>query len=371
MRRIATRLAVVLVGLCLAFSLAELGLRLFPEMLSEQTRLRLHWAALDADERTTVAHPTIGYVARSGIAETLEHTDLRFRYTIDGNGFRNPWPWPERADVVVTGDSLAFGYGVDDGQGWTDRLRLRFPTLSLVNLGIVGAAPQMGLAAFDAYGVPLEPKLHVLCLFPGNDVYDAQEFEHWQASGAGGNFGVWRTLGGREPSAGGRLFDRIEGSYLFQALWNISRTESHSSTTLELAGGGRVQLVPDILATAEITDPSSEDFLRILRPIERAVVRAAVHGTHTLVLCFPTKEEVYLPLTEDVAPNVIGPFRDVLLERGIEVLDLTPALQAAAREGRQLFYEIDGHPNAAGYALIGDVVAEHLRGNAQRYGLEL
>jgi hypothetical protein len=229
----------------------------------------------------------------------------------------------------------------------------------------------MGLAAFDAYGVPLRPKLHVFCLFPGNDVYDARAFERWRASGAGGNFGVWRALGGRLPSAGARLFERLERSFLYQALRGMAREERQASRTLELAGGGRVQLVPDVLESARVSDPSSEDCQRILLPIERAVVRAAVHGTHTLVLCFPTKEEVYLPLTEDAAPDVIRPFREALRELGIEVLDLTPALQAGVRGGRQLFYEIDGHPNAAGYALIGDVVSEHLRANASRYGLAL
>jgi hypothetical protein len=46
---------------------------------------------------------------------------------------------------------------------------------------------------------------------------------------------------------------------------------------------------------------------------------------------------------------------------GLPYLDLTPQFQARARQGERLFFEIDGHPNAAGYRLIAEVVLDYLR----------
>ncbi len=369
MRRLLVRLALLAASLVLALGLAELALRAFPGVLPEQTRLRLHWAGLGTDPRTSVAHPTIGTLARPGLAETLERSDLSFRYTIDPNGFRNPWPWPAKADVVVTGDSLAFGYGVDDGQGWADLVRRR-TGLALVNLGITGAAPQMGLAAWEAFGAPLAPALLVFGLFPGNDVYDARMFERWQASGAGGNFGVWRATGGRGPSTAGSLYGWVYRTFVYHALRGLARHERQASRTLALAGGGSVQLVPDVLASA-VVPSGSEDFQRVVNAALAAARSARERGAHALVLFFPTKEEVYLPLAGEPAPDAIGPFRAALEGQGVETLDPTPALRALAAEGRQVYFTIDGHPNAAGYEAIAGVVEAHLRANAARYGLPL
>lgn len=372
-RKLLARLAMVVVGFVLALAVAELALRLFPGVLSENARLRLHWAGLGADERTTMAHPTIGYVARPGLEETLERSDLRFHYAIDPNGFRNPWPWPERADVVVTGDSLAFGYGVDDGEGWTDLLQERLPGLSLVNLGITGGAPQMGLAAYEAFGAALHPKVVLFGLFLGNDVYDALKFAQWRASDAGGNFGVWRALGGRAPGLRGTLRGFLNRSYLLAFLRDDLRlNEQGGGQTLELAGGGRVQLVPQTLGGSMVR-PGDPGYELVLGAMVQAAERVRADGGQLVVVSFPTKEEVYLFGSPEHGgvPCLLDPFRGALAERGIEVLDLSEKLREGAAHGRQLFFEIDGHPNAEGYAVIADVVAGHLRQNAAAYGLSL
>ena len=69
------------------------------------------------------------------------------------------------------------------------------------------------------------------------------------------------------------------------------------------------------------------------------------------------------------APDPIGPFIDAFEARGISYLDLTPYFQEGARKGRQLFFEVDGHPNLEGYRLTAREVAAHLRQNADVYGL--
>ena len=54
---------------------------------------------------------------------------------------------------------------------------------------------------------------------------------------------------------------------------------------------------------------------------------------------------------------------------GIEYLDLAPEFRVRAAAGAQLFFEVDGHPNKAGQALIAQLVLAQLKKNPQRYGL--
>ena len=51
-------------------------------------------------------------------------------------------------------------------------------------------------------------------------------------------------------------------------------------------------------------------------------------------------------------------------------LDMTVPLQARAREGQTLYFEIDGHLNRKGNRALADAVLGYLRDNAERLGLE-
>jgi hypothetical protein len=92
-------------------------------------------------------------------------------------------------------------------------------------------------------------------------------------------------------------------------------------------------------------------------------------GSQFLVLLVPTKEEVYLPLVDEEPPPATAPFAARFEEDGLPYLDLTPPFQARAREGERLFFEVDGHPNAAGYRLIAEIVLDRIRSSAPNLDL--
>ena len=83
----------------------------------------------------------------------------------------------------------------------------------------------------------------------------------------------------------------------------------------------------------------------------------------------PSKEEVYLPLVGPDVPDFSRDLRAAFEERGIDFLDLGPAFRARAAAGESLFFEVDGHPNPRGYALIAQLVLAHLRDNSRKFGL--
>jgi lysophospholipase L1-like esterase len=324
------------------------------------------------DKPVSLGHRYLGHVFPANHEGRIERPGVEssFTYRTDEHGFRNPSPWPERAEIVVLGDSLAFGYGVEDDKTWTALLAQQLPGQRIINLGLVGAAPQQYLRIYETFGQALQPDVVLFCLFPGNDLGDAGRFDEWLKGGAQGNY-----LEGRfaDPDAHVERSLRgvLEQSYLITLL-RSGRSRAASSfrgRTIDFPDGSRLQLAPAVYAKNEpLARPDHPNFRLVLETVEQARALAEQGGSQFLVLLVPTKEEVYLPLLDEPPPTAIAPFLAAFDEAGIPYLDLTPHLQASAREGERLFFEVDGHPNAAGYRRIADVVLEHLRRQSCRTG---
>ena len=363
----------MLLGLVFALILAEGVLRVFPGLLPEDAQLRIHWSEMLASrEITSIGHPDLGFVYPPDHQEEIRHGEVAFTYTTDAKGFRNTGSWPNAADIVVVGDSLTFSYGVQDDEGWIEMLSERLPQMRLLNLGLIGAAPQQYLRIYREFGRPLRPDLLIVGLFPGNDLTDAALFSQWLAAGSPGNYDVWRFFRGRVPGRRRGLKGLLEGSYLVTLVNEMRKnsTSPFSSQTIELSDGSRLRLAPGVRAgNAARAKPDSPEFRRVIATLQEARRLCEEDGTQLLVLLFPTKEEVYLPLLNEPTPEAVRPFVTELERLGIPILDLTPGFQEVARDDIALYFEVDGHPNAAGYRLVADIVYEHLRDNAKTYGL--
>ena len=364
LKSIVAPLVLVGASLAVAAGTAEVTLRLFPGLMPEEAQLRLHWREVGG-EVAPKADPYLGYVypphEKGRIARS--NGDFAFTYTTDEHGFRNPSPWPERAEVVVLGDSMAFSYGVDDEDAWTNVLTNQLPDSRVINLGLIGAAPQQYFRIYKTFGQALHPDLVIFCLFPGNDLYDAGRFDQWVRAGSPGNYRAWRQQSNR------RL---LEQSYLMTFLhYARNQVESgFSNRTINFADGGQIQLAPTVYARGQfMASPDHPNFRLVLDAVKQTRALAEQNGSRFLVLVMPTKEEVYLPLLNEQPPPATAPFVAEFERDGIPYLDLTPHLQAAARKGERLFFKVDGHPNAAGYRLIAEVVLDHIRSGAPRSDL--
>ena len=360
---------VLLTSVAVTLAIIEVLLRAYPTLLPEEARLRIHWREIE-EKTSSIAHPYLGFVLPPRQSGTRTGTDFTFTFTTDEHGFRNRSPWPKTAEIIVAGDSMVFGYGVDDAQSWTSRLVERLPASRIINLGLIGGAPQQYLRAFETFGVGLKPKLFVFGLFPGNDFNDATRFDEWLEAGSPGNYDVWRFFGGETPS---RARGILEQSYLValaKTVRNSFRFPS-SGVTMDLRDGKKIQLAPRAYGWQSAqANPSAAAFRRVISVIDRAAAQSRANDARFLVLLFPTKEEVYLPLLGREAPELVAPAATALRERSIPYLDLTVSLQRAARaDGAALYFEIDGHPNARGYQVIADALYEHLAANARIYGL--
>ena len=84
-----------------------------------------------------LSHPTIGVLEHPFRTGVFTGSDVQAVYHTDGHGFRNPSPWPPEVDLVVLGDAVAFGYGVEDAQVWPALLAQWLAPQRVLNLGLI------------------------------------------------------------------------------------------------------------------------------------------------------------------------------------------------------------------------------------------
>lgn len=369
LKTVVTNVTVIAVSTLVAVGAAEAVLRAFPQLLPEEIALRTHWSALaKANSASSIADPYIGFLYPPHRQRQLSNRDVSFSYVTDELGFRNASPLPATADIVVLGDSQVFSFGVKDHEAWPRLLEESLDEKRVVNLGLIGAGPRQYLRIYETFGRSFEPELVLFCIFTGNDVPDAVSFDRWLAAGATGNYDVWRFFGEDGPPTSPTL----RQSYLRAFVGHTVRhmRERSSSRTLELDGGGRLQVVPSLIAhSSSGTALGDPRFERVMEIVEQAYDAVRGDGAEMLVVLIPTKEEVYLPLLGEHTPEPATVFAEGLRQRRLPFLDLTPYLQQRAEQGEQLYFEIDGHTNAAGYSAIAEGVRAHLEMRAQTFSL--
>ncbi len=334
-------------------------LRAGSRLLPEEAQLRLLWGNLRGTV-TTVDHPEIGFLYAPDFVHTERGGELDWQFVTDEWGFRNASPLPDSAAVVVLGDSQAMGYGVAREESWSERVARAIAPDRIVNLAIAGIGPEQARRIYDTFGVRLHPRTVLFGIFPGNDFTDAGVFEAWLESGRRQTFMEWRRSQNGDAGPLGRLLDRSYVATLARLAidggWARSR-----GVTVEAAGGGRLVLAPSFVeAEAEHVHPGHRDFELVCAAIEAAHADALASGARLAVLLFPTKEEVYMPLEGLPVPDLIAPVARRLEARGIPYLDLGASMREAARTGPALFFEVDGHPNAAGNEVIARAVIDYL-----------
>lgn len=344
-------------GIGVALVSAEVLLRVRPSLLPEEALLRLHWSGLEPPETITVAHPTCGYVHRPGESHVMERDDFRFTLAADEYGFRNASPWPAAAPVVAVGDSMTFSYGVDQPEMWTTLLATELGA-PVINLGIDGGAPRQALRIYEEYARRASPEVVLFGVFPGNDYIDERTFERWEASGDGGNYAIWRWYGGRQAAGVKQLLGR---SYLLVGLREALKSYDHKGTTIDMPDGGRLRLAPGLIEGAMPPNVTAEDAQRLYDTVAEARDVVEADGVSFVAMLFPTKEEIYLAAQGEPFPDGVGLLVSNLEQRDVLCLDLRPAMLAEVKEGATLFFETDGHPNAAGYVVIAKAVAGFLR----------
>ena len=223
----------------------------------------------------------------------------------------------------------------------------------------------------------------------GNDFWDAETFDLWLKSGAGGSYMVWRDFGQthstslslQQPigSLVSSLYYRAKviagktsvGNLLIDARRRLMELGVPAIVMSRSLGDTHVKLrTGDYKVEAKLARPSSPAFGLVVDALRSIDLLAKKNGAAVLIVLQHSKEEVYLPLFGQTIPDLYAPLRATLTELGIPYLDLLDDFRRRAGKGEALFFETDSHPNARGYALIAERVIYHLKQHAREYGIQ-
>ena len=361
--------SIALIGMSSIITLvvADLLLHAFPGVLPIEVR--------QAFNNKGASDPRMGSLPDPGSTGVIITRDFESPFELDEHGFRNEAAWPEKVDIVAIGDSLVFGYGVDAGLAWPQLLAEKTGN-SVVNLGLIGASPQQYRMIHDSFARPLAPDVILVGFFARNDFWDAQKFAEWDSSGVGGNYLEWRGFG--MPSAEQyanpfyrAVFELRKRSYVLSLLKfgrdALRRDPSGQAEVVLTASGSELYLFDEDFRTKTLlSEPDNDTFDLVVNELRTMRDAALNDGTRLILLLQPAKEEVYAPEGSDYMPDATVALRAVLDELGIEYIDAAPSFRRMAEDGLALYFSIDGHPNAEGYAVLADIVAEYLGGAVDR-----
>ena len=320
----------------------------------------------------------------------------------DALGFRNEKPPPKGA-VIALGDSQTYGMSAPRNGSWPAQLGALLGE-PVYNMGMPGFGPLQYLEIARSKARELQPKVLVAGLYLGNDFMDAyyvaQDRPHWhawrrtvKAAGAATPFHLARTaepqkrFGGVRKwlSANSMLYCVLKATLLApfaaaeqkQLAKDVSRDvqmswvdPSHSGVRTIFTPAYRLSAMDDAI-------PSVSEGIQISRAaLQELRAEALRQGVRLLVVLIPTKEGVYCDRLRQTGAQLPADFvrlcdAEVRLRRefdefmtagNIAHLDAQPALARAAAQGQVLYpQDSDGHPRAAGYAVIAQEVAGALR----------
>ncbi len=278
------------------------------------------------------------------------------------------------ADIVVLGDGMTLGYGVEAAQTWPALVAQAIGPNQLLNLAMINAGPLQYARAYELFGTARHPKVVLVGLSLTDDFQDALLFERWQHAGLGDNYRVWRASGsvtgrwGNPLSAMPALLARH--SILYQMVRVSLLLERTSSQLIWFPGGQYIQMWPQRLDTIlSLAQPGQREFALVCEALAYLQVIARAYETQVVVVCLPSKEGIYLPVHGTIPVDSGRPLREALQQRGIATLDLAPLLRQESAKGQALFYPASRYFNEQGQALIARHVLQHL--TVQPYALRL
>ena len=313
MRRLVARLCAAAAAGLLALAGAELAMR-----------LRAGGFGPTTNPRYVVRDDELGWCYLQGARVRHAAPDFDVAVEIDMRGLRDaaPAPWGSRP-IVALGDSLCFGWGVEEHEAFPARLE-ELCGAPVENLGISGYGTDQELLFFRRLGAELRPRAVVVAVC-GNDV---EEAARTRAYGRAKPF--FPLTGGSAGSVGGLGPCRPPEPESFLV--------RHSQLARSLAKAAAMRAARP-LSPAEVEEGRERVVLLLAE-----LARLAAGGGGGLLAC--AAGEPWL------AP--------ALEARGIPFLDLEPALAEAARAGPVAF-EHDPHWTARGHAAVAGALAERLR----------
>lgn len=363
-RRHSQNIALALLSCVAALGLVEIGLRLFWSDFYLKFR-----PELPTGERRF--HPERGWSLVPSLRVTRGDTEFTVTQTHNAQGFRGPEiaqsPSPDRPRVLVLGDSMTYGHGVEDSETYPAVLQHLEPRFEVINAGVPGYSGVEELLLLREEGMRLEPDLVILGFF-WNDVMDAFQGRYARFELADGalrfvapspaspEHPVFRDDKRRQQRRTGLVYRMFSWSYTYRFASDRLKLlhlliDDWWEDPQSIPGIGNAELEPAWLLS-----------FQLIREMRRVAQQG---GAEFLLLIIPDQQQIERDVRVAGAAHYL---RDVPLrlrafarEEGIEILDLEPVLRAAReRDTAPYYHRFDRHWNARGHRRAGEALREKL-----------
>lgn len=296
--------------------------------------------------------PALGWRGKPDVTMRFRRPDFDALVAHDADGWRVPDPQPP-ADVtrrlLVLGDSFTWGWGVSQGELFTDHLQRALPGVAVVNRGVNAYSTgqeylvlqrELASSRYDA----------VLLLFFYNDVKD-------NADRRRGRRPVFTVEGERlvppgapaKPLRGPLQTWFREHSRAFQLVSYVAGALGH--------GFGEPPMPMSAPPGAPPIDYRSLRGAAVTQKLLAAMAEAAAaHGARFAIVYVPQRSELGGLNTLPAVQAVHDLVRETAAARGIPLIDLTADFAAAMQRGEVVVFPHDQHWNAAGHRLAASLL---------------
>jgi lysophospholipase L1-like esterase len=370
------KVILIVVGILFGLGMCELAARIVVPMdpaLRYNLARRRHNAAMRGQ---FYAHDAeLGWRTRARAGGRFDAPDFSSVVSTGARGFRTQPSRPgdaPRAHVLMLGDSVVFGYGVDDAATFSARLQATHPELDIVNMGVAGYGTDQELLLLRRELAQLDRSVPttVVVTFYLNDLIDnvsklrggyAKPYFAFDAHDH-------LTLAGQPvplPNAGGEasaLDDELAAHLRSYALVRPRITNLAIRLGLLSAEEGVDDYLGFFVRADAEQRASQWRMWRAIMDQMDADVRAA--GAKLTVVVMPVRTQVVsaararlcrlygydeAKLSLDEPEQEIRRWGDA---HAVPVLTLLEPLRAFAARGPSPYFEFDLHPNALGHQVI-------------------
>ena len=305
----------------------------------------------------------------------------------DGWGFRNRGV-PDSTDIIAIGDSMTYGVMAKSTEAWPI-VAGQMAGTSVYSASLGGYGPLQYLHLLRTRAPELNPKAAVIMFYLGNDLMDSYNLAYGKEAWASYRTDIdgfapaesnFQPLERREHwsqpirnwlATRSILYRLVTQSPLFNFV--RERETLQSTDTLVQVDYQDQTYILDPEGRSLITDtedPRIQAALGIFKTaLSDIAAEAKAQGIALHAALMPVREQVFLA----VAGDQLGGRTDFqkldadlkILEaevfaafeaEGIPYTDLRPVLEAALAD-QPIYTPVDGHPNAAGYAVAAEVLA--------------
>jgi lysophospholipase L1-like esterase len=297
--------------------------------------------------------PYLGWRGKPDVRLRYHRPDFDTLVEHDENGWRRPEPPPPSDPVrrvLVLGDSFTWGWGVSQGEVFTDRLQARLsPTVAVYNRGVIGfgTAQEYLLLQRELAATHYDT---VVLMFFINDIAD-------NTDGKEGHRPYFVLVDGQllprnQPAALEtmpiqRFLKDHSRAYLFMdfeigMLKRRFRGEAGDERSYKELGAVDFHDLPGYAVTARLLDAMA----RLARE----------HGAQFFVVYIPQRSEFELASPYPYVRAVHAMIDDITRQEGIPLIDLSVPFREPTKTGRALIFPVDAHWTPAGHQLAADVL---------------